>query len=126
MAQQCAKYDGPGNEWVVISFKIFANCLSYMNSCVNPILYAFLSEPFRKNFRRLLLCRLCGALFQSGNADDNVLRPSAAAAAGRASRIALHSLVNDNARHQPTSTTPAAAGRQPDHVDVEFEVNAKA
>lgn len=33
-----------------------ANCLAYMNSCVNPILYAFLSENFRRSFRRLLCC----------------------------------------------------------------------
>ena len=33
-----------------------ANCLAYMNSCVNPILYAFLSETFRRSFRRLLCC----------------------------------------------------------------------
>ncbi|XP_048764554.1 allatostatin-A receptor-like isoform X2 [Ostrea edulis] len=33
-----------------------ANCLAYMNSCVNPILYAFLSENFRRSFRRLICC----------------------------------------------------------------------
>jgi hypothetical protein len=34
--------------------KIAATCLAYMNSCVNPILYAFLSDNFRKSFRRLV------------------------------------------------------------------------
>ncbi|XP_005097945.1 allatostatin-A receptor [Aplysia californica] len=33
-----------------------ANCLAYMNSCVNPILYAFLSENFRRSFRKFLCC----------------------------------------------------------------------
>lgn len=33
-----------------------SNCLAYMNSCMNPILYAFLSENFRKSFRKLLCC----------------------------------------------------------------------
>ena len=33
------------------------NCLAYMNSCVNPILYAFLSENFRRSFRKLLCCK---------------------------------------------------------------------
>lgn len=33
-----------------------ANCLAYMNSCVNPILYAFLSGNFRRSFRRFLCC----------------------------------------------------------------------
>jgi hypothetical protein len=46
------------NHSSLISVKIAANCLAYMNSCVNPILYAFLSEPFRKSFRRLFVCRL--------------------------------------------------------------------
>ncbi|KAK3579238.1 hypothetical protein CHS0354_033310 [Potamilus streckersoni] len=33
-----------------------ANCLAYMNSCVNPILYAFLSDNFRRSFKKLLCC----------------------------------------------------------------------
>ena len=41
---------------VSIAMQMTANCLAYMNSCVNPILYAFLSENFRRSFRRLLCC----------------------------------------------------------------------
>lgn len=70
MAQHCAQFNAPAYEGVIIAFQIFANSLSYMNSCVNPILYAFLSEQFRKDFRRLLLCRLCGTLFQSGGTNE--------------------------------------------------------
>jgi allatostatin receptor len=35
-------------------FHSFARILAYANSCVNPILYAFLSENFRKGFRKIL------------------------------------------------------------------------
>jgi len=40
----------------VIMLQIAAHCLAYMNSCVNPILYAFLSENFRKAFRKFFYC----------------------------------------------------------------------
>uniref|UniRef100_A0A8C6KLB9 G-protein coupled receptors family 1 profile domain-containing protein n=1 Tax=Nothobranchius furzeri TaxID=105023 RepID=A0A8C6KLB9_NOTFU len=35
------------------AFRIVSHCLSYGNSCVNPILYAFLSENFRTACRRV-------------------------------------------------------------------------
>ena len=39
-----------------ISFQIASHVLAYMNSCVNPILYAFLSDNFRKAFVKLMYC----------------------------------------------------------------------
>ncbi len=36
------------------SIKLVSICIAYMNSCVNPFLYAFLSENFRKSFQKLL------------------------------------------------------------------------
>jgi allatostatin receptor len=33
-----------------------ANCLSYVNSCINPVLYAFLSKDFQRNLRSNLFC----------------------------------------------------------------------
>jgi len=117
LAQHCAH---AGSERGIIAFKIAANCLSYMNSCVNPILYAFLSEPFRKNFRRLLLCRLCGTLFQSGGANAVEM-----AAVGRASRNAAPSAVDGTARHQPMTATPAVKYQQ-DDVAIDVEDNAAA
>ncbi len=33
-----------------------AQILAYSNSCVNPILYAFLSEPFRRGFYAVITC----------------------------------------------------------------------
>ena len=113
LAQHCAQVDG--NEWGIIVFKIAANCLSYMNSCVNPVLYAFLSEPFRKNFRRLLFCRL----FQPAGANA-VEQP----ALGRVSRNTPPS-VDGNARRRPMSATPAVKYQQ-DDVAIDFEDNAAA
>ncbi|XP_078657387.1 G-protein coupled receptor 54-like [Branchiostoma floridae x Branchiostoma belcheri] len=34
--------------------KIWAHCMSYANSSVNPIVYAWLGENFRKSFRKML------------------------------------------------------------------------
>ncbi|KAK0155468.1 Galanin receptor type 1 [Merluccius polli] len=36
--------------------RIASHCLSYGNSCINPILYAFLSENFRKACRQVFNC----------------------------------------------------------------------
>ena len=37
-------------------FQIGSHVLAYSNSCVNPILYAFLSPQFRTGFRNVLSC----------------------------------------------------------------------
>ncbi|XP_028812426.1 galanin receptor type 1b isoform X2 [Denticeps clupeoides] len=38
------------------AFRIISHCLAYGNSCVNPILYAFLSENFRKACQQVFTC----------------------------------------------------------------------
>uniref|UniRef100_G3U2K2 Galanin receptor type 1 n=1 Tax=Loxodonta africana TaxID=9785 RepID=G3U2K2_LOXAF len=39
-------------------FRITAHCLAYSNSSVNPIIYAFLSENFRKAYKQVFKCPL--------------------------------------------------------------------
>ena len=39
-----------------MTFMLLASCLSYANSAMNPILYAFLSENFKKSFAKAFTC----------------------------------------------------------------------
>ncbi|XP_053415536.1 neuropeptides B/W receptor type 1 [Nycticebus coucang] len=42
---------------LVIAISYFITSLSYANSCLNPFLYAFLDDGFRRNLRELMACR---------------------------------------------------------------------
>jgi len=37
-------------------FTLLSNCLQYLNSAINPVLYAFLSDNFKKSFRQACYC----------------------------------------------------------------------
>lgn len=37
----------------LVAFQIAATCFAYTNSCLNPVIYAFLSENFRQSFREM-------------------------------------------------------------------------
>ncbi|CAO1419007.1 unnamed protein product [Diamesa hyperborea] len=39
-----------------IALQICAHIMGYCSSCINPVLYAFLSENFRKSFRKIAYC----------------------------------------------------------------------
>lgn len=40
----------------VVKIHLVASCLSYSNSAMNPILYAFLSDNFKKSFLKACTC----------------------------------------------------------------------
>ncbi|XP_055294786.1 allatostatin-A receptor-like isoform X2 [Sitodiplosis mosellana] len=42
-----------GNSHITVIIQIISHVLAYTNSCVNPVLYAFLSDNFRKAFRKI-------------------------------------------------------------------------
>ncbi|XP_078254756.1 galanin receptor type 1 isoform X2 [Rhinoraja longicauda] len=39
-------------------FRIASHCLAYSNSSINPIIYAFLSENFRKSYHQVFRCKI--------------------------------------------------------------------
>lgn len=52
---------GPAGAWhprsyAAYALKIWAHCMSYCNSALNPLLYAFLGSHFRQAFRRVCPC----------------------------------------------------------------------
>ncbi|XP_036375247.1 G-protein coupled receptor 54-like [Megalops cyprinoides] len=44
------------HNYCTYKLKIWAHCMSYTNSCVNPIVYAFMGANFRKAFKRAFPC----------------------------------------------------------------------
>lgn len=44
------------NSSLSLTFMLLTGCLSYANSAINPILYAFLSENFKKSFAKAFTC----------------------------------------------------------------------
>ena len=40
----------------MVAVMLLAGCLSYSNSAMNPILYAFLSDNFKKSFMKACAC----------------------------------------------------------------------
>ena len=47
---------GHNQDRVVVAVILLAGCLSYSNSAMNPVLYAFLSDNFKKSFMKACTC----------------------------------------------------------------------
>lgn len=54
---QCPSYGEFNMFWFF--WKIISYCLCFTNSCVNPVALYFLSQQFRKYFKRYLCCEYC-------------------------------------------------------------------
>ena len=52
----CRALDKWPTSTFTVTIQILSQLLAYGNSCVNPILYAFLSEPFRRGFCAIVTC----------------------------------------------------------------------
>lgn len=49
---------GSGADWIHLDkFLTFGSIMVYVNSCVNPLLYAGMNDEFRKGFFKILNCR---------------------------------------------------------------------
>ncbi|XP_046526983.1 galanin receptor type 1 [Equus quagga] len=51
-------------------FRVTAHCLAYSNSSVNPIIYAFLSENFRKAYKQVFKCHICNESSLNDNKEN--------------------------------------------------------
>lgn len=49
-------FNTPSESKFLITLHLLASCLSYSNSAMNPILYAFLSDNFKKSFLKACTC----------------------------------------------------------------------
>lgn len=56
----------------IILMNVFALCLSYANSCVNPFIYAFTTATFKKHFKKVFSLRLAESDTSAGAKDDSV------------------------------------------------------
>ncbi|XP_046405979.1 neuropeptide CCHamide-2 receptor-like [Ischnura elegans] len=81
------------------AFRIFGFCLSFINSCVNPITLYCVSRAFRKHYNRYLFC-CCLPSGQRRNMDGKYRHPS--------TYDSSHTLVHFNStfrRHDVTTST---------------------
>ncbi|XP_041086594.1 G-protein coupled receptor 54-like [Polyodon spathula] len=63
-------------DYYIYKVKIWAHCMSYTNSCVNPIVYSFMGTNFRKAFKKafpfIFKQRIAGANLPQGTANTEM------------------------------------------------------
>lgn len=62
----------PQTTHFIVIMNVFALCLSYANSCVNPFIYAFTTATFKKHFKKVFSLRLAESDTSAGAKDDSV------------------------------------------------------
>lgn len=75
--------------------QITSHILAYMNSCVNPILYAFLSENFRKAFHKVIACNQKQGSIPSKTTQENRTERETTLNNGVNTRLNANNTAND-------------------------------
>lgn len=78
-----------------IVVQIASHILAYMNSCVNPILYAFLSENFRKAFHKVIACNQKQGALPNKTTQENKTERETTLNNGISSRVNANNSSND-------------------------------
>ena len=81
---------GPG--WN--AFRIVGFCLTFVNSCINPVALYCISGTFRKYFNHHLFCGLCGSNMQDRTLSRLRFHSSAAALTSRTDHFDMSTLNN--------------------------------
>lgn len=92
-----------------MTIQIISHILAYSNSCINPILYAFLSEPFRRGFWAVMTC-----MRPSGphGVQNNGFEMEMADARARKKKKAAEAVVANKTPNAAAATTTASVTPQ--------------
>ena len=90
------------DEKIVVAVNLLVGCLSYSNSAVNPVLYAFLSENFKKSFMKACTCANRGEVNAALQVEHSLFprkRTLLGRARGQDNRKKLLAQANKNKEH---------------------------